>query len=236
MTEVVTEQLANSSESVEASEPSWWIDDKTPGVGDRPEWLPEKFKSAADISKSYSELEKRLGTTAKAPEQYDFSKGDWIDSENASIKEFVDFAKEKNVPQEVMDKMMESMGSYIDSFDVSYEAVKAELGPDAEERLQLLDNWSRATFGEEVANELSNGMITASQIKAVEAMRLKMLDENTMVPTDKDSASSVETVEDITAEMTNNLDKYKTDPVYRREIQRKLEAASKTSQFVDKTY
>ena len=29
--------------------------------GDRPEWLPEKFKSAEDMAKAYSELEKKMG-------------------------------------------------------------------------------------------------------------------------------------------------------------------------------
>ena len=33
---------------------------------DRPEWLPEKFKSPEDMSKAYSELEKKLG---QSPEE-----------------------------------------------------------------------------------------------------------------------------------------------------------------------
>jgi hypothetical protein len=33
-----------------------------PPVEDRPEWLPEKFKSAEDLAKAYSELEKKLGS------------------------------------------------------------------------------------------------------------------------------------------------------------------------------
>lgn len=33
-----------------------------PPAEDRPEWLPEKFKSAEDLAKAYSELEKKLGS------------------------------------------------------------------------------------------------------------------------------------------------------------------------------
>lgn len=33
---------------------------------ERPEWLPEKFKSAEDLAKAYSELEKKLGSQNKA--------------------------------------------------------------------------------------------------------------------------------------------------------------------------
>jgi len=41
---------------------------------ERPDWLPEKFKSAEDLAKSYLELEKTISEKApKIPEQYDFS-------------------------------------------------------------------------------------------------------------------------------------------------------------------
>ena len=36
---------------------------------DRPEWLPEKFKSAEDMAQAYSELEKKLGQAPKEDEQ-----------------------------------------------------------------------------------------------------------------------------------------------------------------------
>jgi hypothetical protein len=35
---------------------------------DRPQWLPEKFKSAEDMAKAYSELEKKMGAGAKEDE------------------------------------------------------------------------------------------------------------------------------------------------------------------------
>ena len=35
---------------------------------DRPQWLPEKFKSAEDMAQAYSELEKKLGQTPKEDE------------------------------------------------------------------------------------------------------------------------------------------------------------------------
>ncbi len=41
---------------------------------ERPTWLPEKFKTAEDLAKSYTELEKTLADKSpKVPEQYDFS-------------------------------------------------------------------------------------------------------------------------------------------------------------------
>ena len=41
---------------------------------ERPTWLPEKFKTAEDLAKSYTELEKTLAEkSAKVPTEYDFS-------------------------------------------------------------------------------------------------------------------------------------------------------------------
>lgn len=41
----------------------------TPKVeGERPKWLPEKFKTAEEFAKSYAELEKKVGTPAVTPE------------------------------------------------------------------------------------------------------------------------------------------------------------------------
>ena len=36
---------------------------------ERPEWLPEKFKSAEDMANAYSELEKKLGQPASEEQQ-----------------------------------------------------------------------------------------------------------------------------------------------------------------------
>jgi hypothetical protein len=40
-----------------------------PQTEDRPEWLPEKFKTPEDMSKAYSELEKKLGQAPKEEQQ-----------------------------------------------------------------------------------------------------------------------------------------------------------------------
>lgn len=39
---------------------------------ERPEWLPEKFKTPEDLAKSYTELEKKVSTN-NVPDAYDFS-------------------------------------------------------------------------------------------------------------------------------------------------------------------
>lgn len=47
---------------------------QTGAADQRPDWLPEKFKTPEDLAKSYVELEKSLSDKApKVPEQYDFA-------------------------------------------------------------------------------------------------------------------------------------------------------------------
>ena len=64
---VTTEHLIDTTPEA----PVDTIPSNTEQQAERPEWLPEKFKSAEDLAKSYTELEKKV--TNKVPETYDFS-------------------------------------------------------------------------------------------------------------------------------------------------------------------
>lgn len=216
----------------ENTEPSWFIDEGIPGVGARPEWLNEKFKSTADLAKSYAELERKVGTV---PEEYDISNSKFLDKEKESIQDFLKFAKEKRVPKEVVDKMVESLDKYTDEFKTDYDAEAKKLGPNAKERLTTLDNWAKANLTNDAYEALTSNLRSANAIKALEELRGKMMSNNPVVPNGNDSdTNNVQSLEDVKTELSNNLAKYKTDPKYREEIRIKLEAAAKNSDFVDK--
>lgn len=209
-----------NSQSGSSQEPSWWIDEGIPGVGDRPGWLPEKFKKASDMAKSYEALEKKFNI---APDKYDFTKAEWLDPDYEPVQELAEFAKSKHVSQEVMDKMFETVGKYLDEFKVDMEHEKQQLGEGAEERLRLLDNWAQANFSEGTVNALRNSMNTADAIKAIEEMRSKMLGTNTQIPVGNTEANEGQyTREDLQQEIIDNLDRYKKDAKYRKEIQGKI--------------
>ena len=55
--EIEPEEKPNTEEQAQAELPQ--------DQSDRPEWLPEKFKTPEDMSKAYSELEKKLGQAPK---------------------------------------------------------------------------------------------------------------------------------------------------------------------------
>lgn len=205
-----------------APEPSWWLDDKTPGVGERPDWLPSQFKKASDVAKSYQELQKRFGD---APNEYSWEAGQgWIDPDYEPFQELAQYAKSKRVPQDVMDKMLSAVGKYMDEFNIDYDAEKKALGDKADERLEVLNNWAKSNLSENSFYALTSNLRTADAVLALEELRSKMLGQNTVIPGNEQSQSDgVHTLEDLQLEMIQNIDKYKSDPRYRREITAKIE-------------
>ena len=217
----------------EVAAPSWFIDEGIPGVGERPSWLNEKFKSAADLARSYSELEKRVGTV---PDEYDISGSKYLDDSYGPFQDMLQLAKDKRVPKEVIDAMIGSVDKYFDEFKIDYAEEAKKLGPNAKERLTVLDNWARANLSEAASEALMNNLKNADSIKALEELRGKMMSNTPIVPNGNDgSSSNVATIADLTAELSDNLAKYKNDPNYRKDYQARLEVASKSSNVVDKS-
>lgn len=202
--------------------PSWYWDENTPGTGERPAYLPEKYKTVADVAKAQRELESRLG---HAPSEYDFSQGEgWIEPDYEPFIEMAEFAKSKHVPQEVMDKFLGTVGKYLEEFKTDINEEKAKLGDNASERLQVLNNWAKSNLSEKSFQSLSAGMRTADAIEALEEIRSKMLSSNTMVPNSNAAVTQAGmTLEEYRSELNANFSKYKTDPYYRKEMERKLE-------------
>lgn len=226
MTEVVTPETTTPP-------PAWYIDDATPATGARPDWMPEKFKSVSDLAKSYHELEKKVGT---APEEYDFTKSKFLDPDYVPFQELAALAKEKRVPKEVMDKMLESVDKYMDEFAPNPAEEYKKLGDNAPERLKTLDNWLKVNLSPEAFAAVTDNLKSADAIKALETLRAKMMGNNTMIPNGNDSnANEVATVEQLKEELSANYAKYKSDPKYRQDWQGRLELASKNSGVLDKS-
>ncbi len=216
----------------ETASPSWFIDEGIPGVGNRPNWLPEKFKTAADMAKAHSELEKKLGT---APDKYDFTKSRYLDADYEPFQELQNVAKEKRVPQEVIDKMIESVDKYMDEFNTDYGEELKKLGDNAKERVSTLDNWAKANLSKEGYEALTGSLNNAESIKALEELRGKVMSNVAQVPGNNGAVQNTASLDDIKLELSNNLSKYKTDDGYRKDIQRRLEVAVKnTPGFIDK--
>jgi hypothetical protein len=225
----MTENVEEKKEVV----PEWFIDDGIPGAGSRPTWLPDKFKTVADLAKSNQELEKRLGNV---PDEYDFSKSRYLDPDYVPFQEFKQVAKDKRVPQDVIDKMLESVDKYMDEFTVDMQEEINKLGPNGQERLVTLNNWAKANLSKNSYEALTNNLRDADSVKALEELRTKFMTNTTQVPNGNDGAiHNTASLEDIKLELSNNLAKYKTDVAYRKDITARLEVAAKNAGgYIDK--
>jgi gas vesicle protein len=210
-----------TSQETPEDQPNWWIEDGIPGVGERPEWLPEKYKTAKALSDAYKSLEQKLG---QAPDKYDWESGkDWLDPDYEPFQEMAELARTNHVPQPVMDKMLESVGKYLKEFQNDYTEERQKLGENAGERLTQLENWVKANFTESSYVALTNSLKTAESIQALEELRDKMINNNTTIPTGNEQSNvTSESIEDIEHEIASNLDKYKTDNKYRSELQQRI--------------
>ncbi len=228
----MTEEINNESTP---PVPAWFIDEGIPGVGDRPAWLPEKYKTVADLAKSNAELERKLGTT---PDDYDFTKSRYLDADYVPFQELKQVMKDKRVPQEVADKIMDSFDKYMDEFSVDEEAEIKKLGDNAKDRLTVLNNWAQANLSKDSYEALTSNMRNAESIKALEELRGKMMSNTPQVPSGNESANSgAASLDDLKAELSQpaNLAKYKTDEKYRKDLQGRMEIAAKNNpNYVDK--
>lgn len=214
------------------NEPSWFIDEGIPGIGERPAWLNEKYKSVADLAKSNSELEKRLGTV---PDEYDFTQSKFLDPDYVPFQELQQIAKDKRVPKEFIDKMIDSVDKYMDEFNTDSAEELKKLGDNAKERITTLDNWAKANLTKDSYEALSLKLNNAGSIKALEELRGKMMSNVTQVPGNNGQAPSTVSVADLKLELAQNLQKYKTDENYRNDISKRLEVAVKNSpDYIDK--
>lgn len=124
---------------------AWLIDDNIPGTGNRPDWLPEKFKSVAELAKSYGDIEKLNSKTYGAPEQYQLAEQfkDVVSEDGYGLLTKV--AKELNFSQATFDGIVNSV--------ITAEKAKAEQIAQAQQ--QAL-NEMRTAIGNERLTSVSN--------------------------------------------------------------------------------
>ena len=115
---------------------------EAPADAERPQWLPEKFKTPEDFAKSYSELEKKIGSVEKAPDEYDygFVKDMGLQMDEQQQKEANEVFRSYGLTQKQMKGMM---ALYSDSVRQLQENMQ---GPqiDSEREMQSVkDAWAK---------------------------------------------------------------------------------------------
>ena len=109
---------------------------------DRPEWLPEKFKTPEELSKSYVELEKKISDQPRAPEEYDygFVKDMGLEMNEDQTKQANDVFKNYNLTQEQMKGMMALYSDAVHQMQEQYAPVQTDMEAETQ---NLKNTWSK---------------------------------------------------------------------------------------------
>lgn len=210
------------------SQDSWLWSEGVPGTGSKPEWLNSKYKSVAEQAKSQLELEKMLGSTTGAPDEYDLGElKEAIDLTNPHIMDLMSKAKSKRVNNETFKEFAEAFVNYTKKDAVDFSKEIEKLGPDGGRIVDTVRVWAENNLSQDSLDTIGKIGMSAEAIKLLDELRQFQYHSSSQPPSGSDLPSGfvVLTVAEIEAEMQSNWKRYNDDPVYRKQITKKFEQA-----------
>ena len=227
-----TEEVAETVEATEATEAV-----ETP---DRPEWLPEKYKTGEDLAKAYKELESKLGNkdeslrkeieeelNVKRYENRPENKGDYklpegIDEGEAVESELMQWWAEHSFENGYSQEMFESgIQKYMDalsSTEVNIDDEMIKLGDQALDRTTAASAFANKFFPKEVMSAIERMAETHEGIVAIEHIM-----ESMKSPSLNQGADPVDTIDESDLRTMMLDDRYhnptKRDPAYVKSIE-----------------
>ena len=165
-------------------------------TSERPEWLPEKFKTPEDLASSYNSLEQKLGAGQEelrnqiiqefevaALENRPASVGDYqvpetIDESMAVDNELFQWWAEHSFDnaysQEEFEAGIAKYAEFISATQPDLEQERANLGENADARIESVNLWANKFFPEDMSDAILNLGSTAKGIEALEYIMSKV--------------------------------------------------------------
>ena len=222
LTENKQEDLQKSSEDVPKEQ--------------RPDWLPEKFKNAEELSKAYSELEKQFSGRQKEEAKPEEAKQET--QQKGLEKFYAEFAEKGELSENSYAELAKQgldkglVDSYIEGqklvADTNTKSIQSVAG--GAEKYNELVNWASKNLSK-AEQDVFNNMVDSGDVEqakfAVQGLMTKAgttynpnqpeLFEGTSDVTSPDAYQSVSQVTD-----AMNDPRYDKDPAYRREVEQKI--------------
>jgi len=218
---------------------------------DRPQWLPEKFKSPEDMAKAYAELEAKLGQpkAPAPPAAVDPTQATTTDAEKQLADKGLnlqDFSSEFSQNGELSQESYEKLGkagydkNLVDQFIEGQKAraaqfetaIKSEVGGD--QAYVDMVTWAKGNLSPAEIEAYNLGVSSGNPEQAkLAALGLKMKFDtaNGVEPRrilgGQNAAASSDVYESVAQLKEAMKDpRYKTDPAYRNKVQQKLGRSS----------
>ena len=207
---------------------------------ERPEWLPEKFKTPEDLAKSYNELQSKLGgkdedmrnaimeeiqreAFADRPDTAgDYQMPDSIDQEagvdNELLQWWANHSFENGFSQEEFEQGIEMYAKALEATQPNLEEEAKKLGDNANARIEAASAFANKFFPEDALPAIERMCETHEGIIALEAIQEAMKDGNFAQDTNSASASS----ESQLREMMNDpryYDSARRDPHFVKQVE-----------------
>ena len=239
-------QVNANGESINISEPettSQSSEDKSFENEARPNWLPEKFKSAEELAKAYGELEKKMSAPQQEEQPTESVQENTTPEEVQQLDKYYDEFIEKNELSEKSYEELDALGLPKDLVDGYIAGQKALADNDVSEvqtvvggkdnYAQLLD-WSSKNLSQPEKDAFNNTIDNGSteQVKmAVQGLmgRAGMSADNPQQDLFEGSVDNTNTdVFGSVAQVTDAMNdpRYQKDPAYRKEVEDKLARSS----------
>lgn len=217
----------------------------TESTEQKPEWLPEKFKSAEELAKAYSELEKKFSSNNKDAKQetpknkseevkaegftLDKYNQEYVEAGALSDNSYAELAK-LGLDKNLVDGYIEGQKAISDNYQ---KQIYNEVGSQ-EQYTQLVDWASNNLTTEEVESfndVVSNGTIQAMKfavrgLMATAGMKQSSAKQQDLFQGDSDflSVDAFQSIAQVTQAM--NDPRYEKDPAYRKEVTDKIARSS----------
>lgn len=140
---------------------------------ERPEWLPQKFKTGEDLAKSYGELEKKIGAYTGAPEAYDNDFLGDVSVNEDTLSDFQEMARSHNINQETYQELVGYHNSTVQDIVDYYTSPETEmnkLGDNAAQRVSDAAGFLEANLSPEDYKVAEDALTTAGAVEIVEMM------------------------------------------------------------------
>lgn len=214
-----------TTETTTEETPAWSYAEGINGEGETPEWFKaDKFKSVAAQAEAYKGLEGKLGGFTGAPDEYEVSMPDGIEGEfiedDPLMGEFQEWAKTNQLNQGAFTEMLHMfVKSEHEKYGSSREQGLKALGPDAQSRLQNINDYAKANLSEDEYNGILAATTTPEGVMAVEALIAKT--RGLKIPTDNSEVDTGIAHSDIKERMKDP--RYASDPAFRAETSKMYE-------------
>jgi hypothetical protein len=209
-------------------------EDRTPSEEESPDWLPDKFKSAEELAKAYSELEKKLGGKSEETEEevveeptaeldYDSMAKEYWDEGGLSEKRYSEL-EAQGIPKKLVDGYLAGQQAILNSVQTQ---VFNEVGGEAQ--YQEMMTWAQDNLTtQEVAifDQSVNTNDLDQTLYAVKGLHARYASENGVEPRliQGDATPSSSGAYASAAEVKRDMadPRYSKDPAFRKKVENKL--------------